>query len=105
MKLLYATHPHPNERLTALGDALAPQMAKLPEGSEPPLQVAARDLPPPTVASAPQGAPAAGRALAGGEQQQPQEPAVQLPGNIMGGQQQRGGRSNNPMDGFLRGLR
>lgn len=41
MNLLFATHPHPQERLTQLGDALAPQMGKLPSGQEPPLHGAA----------------------------------------------------------------
>jgi hypothetical protein len=45
MNLLYATHPNPSERRTAVGNAREPKMAKLPEGREPPLRVAPSFLP------------------------------------------------------------
>jgi predicted Zn-dependent protease len=77
MNLLYATHPHPSERLTALGDALAPKMASLPEGEEPPLLVAASSLPEPTLAAG-QAAPAPGRALSG--QEEPQQAQTGISG-------------------------
>lgn len=35
MKLLFATHPAPGERLGRLGDALSPRLSSLPEGKEP----------------------------------------------------------------------
>ena len=35
LALLFKTHPHPGERLTQLGDALAPRVAALPTGKEP----------------------------------------------------------------------
>lgn len=99
--LLTATHPHPSERLTQLGDTLAPQMAKLPSGKEPPLQVAAAGLPPPQ-AGARQVAPAGARALAGDQQQESSSGRLQLPG---GQQQQQGGSgTSSPMDSLLRGI-
>jgi hypothetical protein len=35
LALLFKTHPAPGERLTHLGDALAPRVAQLPTGKEP----------------------------------------------------------------------
>ena len=108
MKLLYATHPHPSERLTALGDALEKQMASLPAGEEPPLRVAASDLPPPIVTA---GQPAATgtRALTPDQQQQAaQKPeaggGLGLPSSLLGGQR-GGGGGGNPLEGLFRGIR
>lgn len=74
MNLLYATHPHPTERLTALGDALEPKMAKLSEGGEPPLQVAASSLPAPATVTAGQPRATGNRALSAEQQQPAQQP-------------------------------
>lgn len=38
LALLFKTHPHPDERLTHLGDALTPRVASLPAGAEPQLR-------------------------------------------------------------------
>lgn len=38
LALLFKTHPHPGERLSRLGDALAPRVAELPAGREPAIQ-------------------------------------------------------------------
>lgn len=38
LTLLFKTHPAPGERLSHLGDALAPRVAQLPAGREPPLR-------------------------------------------------------------------
>ena len=53
LALLYKTHPHADERLERLGDALEPRVTNLPNGVEPPLQrtgasrpVTRRDNPP-----------------------------------------------------------
>jgi predicted Zn-dependent protease len=64
MALLSDTHPHPNDRLQAVGKVLETQYAKIPAGEEPPgpLEVAARSLPAP-VAGARQAAPSTARAL------------------------------------------
>lgn len=35
LALLYKTHPHPDERLSKLGEALEPRVADLPQGAEP----------------------------------------------------------------------
>ena len=56
--LLFETHPHPRDRLVKIGEALEPKMASLPEGSEPPLQIAAGSLPKPVAGSARREAPA-----------------------------------------------
>jgi beta-barrel assembly-enhancing protease len=69
--LLFETHPHPNDRLDKLAEKLEPEMAKLPAGEEPPLQVAGSSLPPPMTVSG-QAVPAPGRGLSA--QQQPQQP-------------------------------
>lgn len=102
-KLLYATHPHPRDRLTQLGDLLAPQMASLPT-EEPPLQVAGSDLPAPIVTA---GQPAARGARALSTEQQQQQPtsdnALGLPTGLMGGS--GGGRGgSNPVEGLFRGI-
>lgn len=102
--LLYATHPHPTERLTALGDSLGPKMASLPEGNEPALQVTAASLPAPTTASASRAAPAAGARALSSEQQQAQQepPGGSTANNLLGGQ--RGGGGSNPVEGLFRGI-
>lgn len=80
--LLFETHPHPTERLDKLAEKLEPQMAKLPPGEEPPLEVAASSLPPPVAISG-QAAPAPpGRGLSA-EQQQPAQQGI--PGQAQGG--------------------
>ena len=35
LALLYKTHPHPDERLSKLGEAVEPRVADLPQGAEP----------------------------------------------------------------------
>ena len=61
LALLFKTHPAPGERLTQLGDALAPRVAALPAGKEPALRPVDPKTPPP-VAAKPVGAEGA-RAL------------------------------------------
>jgi predicted Zn-dependent protease len=102
MKLLYATHPHPTERLTELGNSLEKQMASLPAGEEPPLQVAADSLPAPVMTA---GQPVSGNRALSSEQQQPaqqQQPAAGsgLPSNLFGGQ--GGGGIGDAFRGILR---
>ena len=46
LALLFKTHPSPNERLTQLGDALAPRMPQLPVGSEPQIRQVSADAVP-----------------------------------------------------------
>jgi predicted Zn-dependent protease len=46
LSLLFKTHPHPNERLQQLGDALAPRVAALPSGMEPAIRPVGADVPP-----------------------------------------------------------
>lgn len=95
MNLLFETHPHPKDRLAKIGDALAPQMATLAEGSEPPLEVAAKSLPRP-VAAASRPAASAGRAMASEKAapQQQQEAATSgLPSFLGGGSQGNSGGS------------
>lgn len=70
--LLFETHPHPSERLTKIADVLEPQMATLPAGSEPPLQVAASSLPPP-VATTGGGRPNSGTRSMTSENAAPQQ--------------------------------
>jgi predicted Zn-dependent protease len=50
LALLFKTHPAPGERLTQLGDALAPRVAALPTGKEPALRQVDPKTPPPTAA-------------------------------------------------------
>jgi len=47
LALLFKTHPQPGERLTQLGEALAPRVAQLPAGKEPPVRQVAASVPPP----------------------------------------------------------
>ena len=52
LALLYKTHPHADERLERLGDAVAPRVASLPVGTEPQLQrIAAVEGRPPRTAT------------------------------------------------------
>jgi predicted Zn-dependent protease len=61
LALLFKTHPSPGERLTQLGDALAPRMPELPPGREPQIRQVSADAVP---AAASQPIPGAGtRAL------------------------------------------
>jgi predicted Zn-dependent protease len=53
LALLFKTHPHPGERLTEIGQALAPRAAVLPAGREPAIQAVSADAPPPAARSAP----------------------------------------------------
>ena len=53
LALLFKTHPHPGERLTEIGEALAPRAAALPAGREPAIQAVSADAPPPAARSAP----------------------------------------------------
>jgi beta-barrel assembly-enhancing protease len=46
LALLFKTHPHPGERLTQLGEALAPRAAGLPAGQEPAIRPVSADAPP-----------------------------------------------------------
>ena len=83
LALLYKTHPHPDERLAKLGEALEPRVATLPAGTEPPItRISARALAAPAgpQPAAPQPAPSA---LAP-QQNRPQQPAFD-PGAIMRG--------------------
>jgi len=47
LALLFKTHPAPGERLTQLGDALAPRVAVLPVGKEPSIRQVDPKTPPP----------------------------------------------------------
>ncbi len=47
LALLFKTHPAPGERLTQLGDALAPRVAVLPAGKEPAIRQVDPRTPPP----------------------------------------------------------
>lgn len=47
LALLFKTHPAPNERLTQLGEALAPRVAVLPAGKEPAIRQVDPKAPPP----------------------------------------------------------
>jgi predicted Zn-dependent protease len=47
LALLFKTHPAPGERLTQLGDALAPRVAVLPAGKEPSIRQVDPRTPPP----------------------------------------------------------
>jgi len=47
LALLFKTHPHPNERLQQLGDALTPRVGALPSGGmEPAIRAVSADVPP-----------------------------------------------------------
>ena len=46
LALLFKTHPTPGERLSQLGDALAPRMDRLPAGKEPVIRQVSADAPP-----------------------------------------------------------
>lgn len=72
MSLLTETHPHPQDRLQAIGRVIETQHAKIPAGEEPPgpLEVAASSLPAP-VAGGRQPAPPTARAFSSEPQQQP----------------------------------
>lgn len=99
--LLFATHPHPNERLGRLGDALTPRVAQLPAGKEPQIAGISAAAPPRTGA-APR-MPAGARALQ--DPQQTQAPSG--PGSAgIPGAPQRGSGSGMGIDpgGLLRGL-
>ena len=50
LALLFKTHPAPGERLTQLGDALAPRVAVLPSGQEPAIRQVDPKTPPPAAA-------------------------------------------------------
>jgi predicted Zn-dependent protease len=89
--LLFETHPHPRDRLTKVGDALAPQMSTLPAGSEPALEVAAKSLPRPVAANARAPAPAAGRAMTS------EKPAAQQQQDTSASSLTSGNQSSSPL--------
>ena len=92
MNLMFETHPHPRDRLTKIGDVLAPQMATLPAGEEPPLEVAARSLPP-AVAASKRPAPSAARQMTSDKPatQQQESAGSGLPSFLGGGNQSGSG--------------
>jgi len=101
--LLFETHPHPNERLAKVAEVLEPQMATLPEGKAPPLQVAASSLPAP-VKTAGQPAATGGRALSSQARQQPAQQQQEVPesaSSLTGGQ---GGNPAEAASQLIRGL-
>ncbi|HYC44269.1 MAG TPA: M48 family metalloprotease [Burkholderiales bacterium] len=103
--LLYETHPHPNDRLTKLGETIEPQLAKLPPGEEPPppLQVAGDSLPAPVAGRAAPAAP--GRALAQESQQSQQQQDGAGLGGVPGvGQGVRRGGAAIPGLDMFRGI-
>src|SRR5688572_17291327 len=53
LALLFKTHPHPGERLSQLGEALAPRAATLPAGKEPAIRAVSADVAPAARRSAP----------------------------------------------------
>ncbi len=53
LALLFKTHPHPGERLTQLGQVLAPRVASLPAGQEPTLRAVSADATPSAARPAP----------------------------------------------------
>jgi predicted Zn-dependent protease len=77
LALLFKTHPHPGERLSQLGEALAPRLPTLPSGKEPAIRQVGADVPAPAAANP---VPAAGtRAL-----QQDEPGATPRPGGKSG---------------------
>ncbi len=57
LALLFKTHPDPGERLSEIGQALAPRAAALPAGKEPSIRAVSADAPPARRApTAPEGA-------------------------------------------------
>lgn len=50
LSLLFKTHPGPGERLTKLGDAITPHVARLPGGMEPAVRQISASAPPPRAA-------------------------------------------------------
>jgi len=87
LALLFKTHPHPGERLTEIGQVLAPRVAGLPAGQEPPIRAVNPDAS--AAASRPVAAPEGARALQN-------EPAPAAPAG-------RGGFGIDP-GGLLRGI-
>lgn len=87
LALLFKTHPHPGERLTEMGQVLAPRVAELPAGQEPAIRAVSPDAP--AAAAAPAAAPEGARAVR-------KEPAPAAPA----------GRSGFGIDpgGLLRGI-
>jgi predicted Zn-dependent protease len=77
LALLFKTHPHPGERLSQLGEALAPRLSTLPSGKEPAIRQVGTNVPAPAAANP---VPAAGtRAL-----QQDEPGAAPRPGGKSG---------------------
>ena len=87
LSLLFKTHPHPGERLTEIGQTLAPRVADLPAGQEPALRAVNPDALP--AAAAPAAPADAARASQN-------EPAPAAPAG-------RGGFGIDP-GGLLRGI-
>ncbi len=92
LALLFKTHPAPGERLTQLGDALAPRVAALPTGMEPAIRQVDPNTPPP--AAAKPGPVDGARAL------QQEEGGTTIPS---GGAPGRSGTAIDP-GGILRGI-
>jgi hypothetical protein len=105
--MIFETHPHPSDRLNALGNAIEPQLATLPPGQEPPppLEVAGSGLPAPVAGSTV--VPAPGRGLTAEQQQQQAAPppsggsSLGIPG--LGGSGSGSGGGIGPvLDGLFR---
>jgi predicted Zn-dependent protease len=93
LALMFKTHPQPGERLDKLGEALAPRIAQLPAGKEPPVRQVAANVPPPPARKP---APVEGaRAL-----QQQEEGGTTFPSGPAGS---KGGMGVDPA-GVLRGI-
>ena len=93
LALLFATHPHPGERLDKLGEVMKPRSGNLPSGIEPPLRAVSAGAPARRAGAA---APAAARAM----QEEARQPAAAAESEAA---PQSGGLPINPGN-FLRGL-
>ena len=71
VKILFATHPSPRERLTSLGETLEPRIATLPAGQEPAIRLVSGDVAP---APAPAATPARKRKPAAAEAEPQAQP-------------------------------
>lgn len=74
LELLFATHPHPSERLQKIGDLITPRVSSLPAGEEPAItRISGSATPARATAQRPM--PAGARALTAEPAQAAQEPA------------------------------
>jgi predicted Zn-dependent protease len=100
MKLLFATHPAPGDRLQRLNEAMSPRLGSLPQGAEPNIRTvsAAAGTAPTSTGAMPKGA----RALASDRAPAPSEPAPAPSAPARGG----GSGSGLPVDPgqLLRGI-